>query len=425
MSLKKKKLLILGANPETAGLVRTAKEMGIYTIVTDYLPGSYAKKVADASYDVDGLDVDGLIELGKKETVDGLMVGTADPLILPYYKVCKALNLPCYVTEKSASVLTNKRKFKDVCANFGICGVPEYSLAKVRDNKNIPYPLLIKPADGRSGKGMSVCYSPAEVDGAVKKALDFSMCKEVLIERYMECADVFMYYTFSGGNYYLSAMPDRYTSREQKGYDPVVLGAVYPSRYTDLYMRTLHERLCDMFRFLNIENGVLLIQAFVENNRFYVYDPGFRLQGEAPHILLNEINGFDQQRMLINFALTGSMGAEDMEQKNDCSFHGKTAASQVILLKKGVIHKIRGIDEAKRFPGVVAATQRLFEGDEVTMAGTEQQILVRFHMVCESRAMLSLLVEKINRTVQAFDEAGQNMCLKGLQPEWKEPNRKE
>ena len=36
--MKKKKVLILGANPETVSLIKRAKEMGIYTIVTDNNP---------------------------------------------------------------------------------------------------------------------------------------------------------------------------------------------------------------------------------------------------------------------------------------------------------------------------------------------------------------------------------------------------
>ena len=394
-----KKLLILGANVETAGLVKTAKEMGIYTVVADYLPNSYAKKFADQPEDIDGMDIEKLVHFIRKEKIDGVMVGTADPLVPSYYKVCKILGLPCYVTEESVEAFTNKRKFKNICKKFGINGVSEYTVDQIRENKNVEYPVLIKPADGRSGRGMSVCYSAPEVEAGIEKALEVSRCGEVLIERYMECEDVFMYYTFQNGKCYLSAMTDRHVSREQKGLDPVVLGGIYPSKYIGLYMDTLHGKMCKMFEYLNIKNGVLLIQAFVENENFYVYDPGFRLQGGAPHILVNGINHIDHLQMLVNFALTGKMGEYAIESKNDYMFGGKAAASQVILLRKGVIGKIEGIDAAKSLQGVISATQRLFEGDEVSLVGTEQQILVRFHMVCDTLESLHILINKINELI--------------------------
>ena len=64
---EKKKLLILGANPETVSLVEKANSMGYYTIVTDYDPKAYAKKFASKSYNVDASDVDKLVEIAEKE----------------------------------------------------------------------------------------------------------------------------------------------------------------------------------------------------------------------------------------------------------------------------------------------------------------------------------------------------------------------
>ena len=84
-----KKLLILGANPETANIVNIAKEMGITTIVTDYDHNAPAKAVADISYDINGLDVDAICEMARKEQIDGVMVGVADVLVQPYQQVCE------------------------------------------------------------------------------------------------------------------------------------------------------------------------------------------------------------------------------------------------------------------------------------------------------------------------------------------------
>ena len=74
-------------------------------------------------------------------------------------------------------------------------------------------------------------------------------------------------------------------------------------------------KLREMFKGLGVRNGVLNIQFFVDDERFYAYDPGFRLQGEGPHFFIQDINGFDNREMLINYALTGSMGVVDMEKK--------------------------------------------------------------------------------------------------------------
>lgn len=411
--MNKKKLLILGANAETVALVKTAQQMGVFTIVTDNVKDAYAKRIADSAWDIDGLDIDALERMAAKEQVEGIIVGTADPLVSSYYTLCTRLNKPCYVTSKALEVFTNKKKLKKKCSEFGIKGVPEYSIEDIYKG-NVIFPVLIKPVDGRSGKGMSVCYGVEEIEDAIVKAKQVSKCNQIIIERYMQCDDVFMYYTFCEGRFILSAMADRYTTKEQKGCAPVVLGATYPSKYLSLYMSTLHEKMCRLFSDLEIKDGVFLIQAFIENENFYVYDPGFRLQGAAPHILMENITHFDQKKMLINYALTGKTDIQEIEEKNDVLFKGKIAASQTVLLRKGKIGKIIGIKKISELSQIVSVTQRLEVDDEVNQVGTEQQVLVRFHMVCNSQRELESIVTLINEKVDAYDTEGSSMRLKGL-----------
>ena len=415
MKLEGKKLLFLGANPETADLVRIAKEMGVYTIVTDYNPGAPAKKVADKSYNVNGIDVDALEKLAHNEKVDGVLVGVADPLIGPYQQLCERLGLPAYAeTAEQVNVLVNKYNFKRTCEKYGIPGIPEYKLdnsVSPEDVKNLPYPVLIKPVDSNSGKGMTLCYDENDVAAAVKKAVAESKTQHFIAEKYMTCDDAFMYFTFKDGKYYLSAIADRFTNHEQKGHDNVVVGGVYPSKYAKMYMEKYHDRFCRMFADLKIRNGVFLVQAFVENDTIYVYDPGFRLQGGAPHLLVNSINGFDHRKMLINLALTGSMGNDDLDAMNDPMFLGKYAGSIVFLLKKGIICKISGIDEVKKIPGVVSVIQRLNEGDEVYNIGTEQQVLVRIHLYEKDKAEFIKTIKQIKQLIKVKDVDGNDMLL--------------
>ena len=61
-SLVGKRLLVLGANVETIPLIETAKKLGVYVYVTDFNPNAPAKKYADKSFDVDGLNIHGLVE---------------------------------------------------------------------------------------------------------------------------------------------------------------------------------------------------------------------------------------------------------------------------------------------------------------------------------------------------------------------------
>lgn len=414
-----KKLLILGANPETIPLVEVANAMGIKTIVTSNIPGDAAKKYAWKACDVDGLDVPGLVALANQEKVDGVLVGVADILVPVYCKVCAALGLPCYAKQEIVDVFSYKDVFKATCERYGVHGIPEYFLDEnlnPEDIAKIKFPVMVKPVDGYSGLGMTVCYETAQLKDAVAKALSFSKCKRFIVERYMQCEDMGMYYTFKDGYCSASCIYDRYTTSEQKGLSRVCLGGTYPSKHLDEYFSRMHQNAVKLFKEIGIRNGVLMLSGFYENGEFYVYDTGFRLQGEAPHLLMKAIHGFDQREMLIRFALTGSEGDVNLETDDDTRLRGKWAATLWFLLKAGTISRISGLETIDSDPRVVANIQRMHEGDEIKKewVGTEKQVLTRMYLVCNTKQELADTLKEYQSKVKVFDSDGNNMVLNGF-----------
>ncbi|NLL56079.1 MAG: hypothetical protein GX242_02575, partial [Clostridiales bacterium] len=90
-SLKGKKLLILGGPALACDIVEKAKELGVYTIVTDwYEPNkSPAKLIADQYAMVSTADIDSLASFIKENKVDGVITSFIDST-LPYIEaVCR------------------------------------------------------------------------------------------------------------------------------------------------------------------------------------------------------------------------------------------------------------------------------------------------------------------------------------------------
>jgi biotin carboxylase len=419
MEFEGKKLLILGGNPETAPLVEVANAMGVRTIVTSGRHTDAAKRPAWKAFDVDGMDVPGLITLAKAEQVDGVLVGVADILVPSYCKVCDALGLPCYATQSIVDVFAFKDRFKATCERYGIHGIPEFYLdAEMRrgDIDKIVYPVMVKPVDNGGGVGMTVCYGEDELRPAVERALLSSNQKRFIVEKYMRCDDMGMYYTFKDGLCSASCIYDRYTTDEQPGLSRVCLGGTYPSKHIDRYFERMHDNAVRLFKDIGIKNGVLMLSGFYEDGEFYVYDTGFRLQGEAPHLLIRALHGFDQREMLIRFALTGSEGDLDLATSDDPYLRGRWAATLWFLLKQGRIGKVEGIDEALADPRVVAGIQRLREGDVVApeWIGNEKQVLARLYFVCDSKEQLADALTQYMGEVQVYDETGNAMLLHGF-----------
>ena len=377
-----KKLLILGGNPETIPLVEIANSWGIKTIVASARETDPAKTYAWKAYTYEGLDTGAVIKIATEEKVDGVLVGVADILVPMYCKVCDALDADM----------------------------------KREDLDKIVFPVMVKPVDNGGGVGMTVAYNEEELKRGVEVALENSHSKRFIVERYMQCDDMGMYYTFKDGYCSASCIYDRYTTDEQPGLSRVCLGGTYPSKHLDEYFERMHPNALRLFKEIGIENGVLMLSGFYENGEFYVYDTGFRLQGEAPHLLMKAIHGFDQREMLIRFALTGSMGDVDLKTTDDTRLRGKWAATLWFLLKEGKIEKIEGLDKLDEDERVVANIQRLHEGDTVLpeWIGNEKQVLTRMYLVCNSKMELADTLKYYMSTVKVQDENGNNMLLKGF-----------
>lgn len=408
MNEKKKKLLILGANPETVPLVQCAEALGVHTIVTDHVPGAYAKHFASESKDINGFDVDALAKLVREENIDGIMVGVADRLIAPYQQLCEQVGLPCYATKEQCLVLTNKEKFNNCLEEHGLQGIPHYKVditTPMEELETISFPVMVKPVDSNSGKGMSLCYNAKELVVAMKEALKYSLSQNFLVERYMTSDDAYISFSFIDGICYPTVIADRFTFKQKGVSGAVCMGAILPSGYANLYMEQEHAKMCKIFQGLRIKNGVLMVSAFIENNNFYYYDPGFRLQGEQPNLSVKEMTGFNQLEQLIRFALSEKIKDNTLVSIKDCRSWRNDCATLWILLKEGKIEEISGLEKIEQRPDVYAIIKRMKLGDEVhpEMIGTEAQVFARLYLKGETKESLH----------QSISEIQEILCIRG------------
>lgn len=409
------KIAILGGNPETGALVQVANSLGLHTVVLDPYPQSPAKRHAASSHNIDVTDLEAVDRVIQDENISGVLVGVADPLVPYYQKICERNQMFCYATESIVHALTSKSNFAQACIAHGLNVTPCFTvnLQSAEEVNRLDYPVVVKPVDAGAGVGISVCRNPTELHAGVAKALDVSISKAILIEKFMECDDIFVYYTFVDGVAHLSALADRHKTDKQGQFSSVCIAAEYPSRHAGRFMQEVHPKLVNMFETLGIRNGVLCIQFFVDDTKFYAYDPGFRLQGEAPHLYLKHLNHFDHREMLLHFAMNGRMWTGDFGQVNDAGFKGQYATTVWVLLKAGRIGAVRGLDAIRSHPNVIEVLQRFQAADVVTpeMVGTERQVFSRIYTIAASPEESRDVLRFIHESLSVVDEWGSDMVL--------------
>lgn len=415
--LKRKKILFLGGPALMCDVVKTAKSMGLETIVTDWYPveKSPAKKIADKYFMISTSDVDGVVKLIKNESIDGVLTGFTDSTLQYYQQICNKAGLPCYLTENQINITTNKLKFKELCKKFGVPVVEEYSINSFPINDQqlkIKYPVIVKPIDNSGGRGISICRNDIELEEGYKKALSFSESKKVLIESYMDCKEATIFYVFHNGEIHLTLMGNRHIKHNQKGVIPLPVAYTFPSKYLPLYQKELNDNVRDMFKFIGMKNGMVFIQTFIEDGRCIFYEMGYRLTGTLEYKIIEKISGINPLSMMILFSLTGNM-SYSINNVNFFPNHSQYACNITFLVKPGKIREINGIEKILSFPEVIDAVPSYKEGDTVPISaiGTLKQVVLRVFACTNTKNELDAVIEKIHNKLEVISENGKNMLL--------------
>lgn len=309
--LRGKRLLIMGGISLNVDIVKTAKNMGITTIVIDYYSDSPAKKVADESYQVSTTDVDAVVELCKKKKIDGIFTGFVDSL-LPYArKICDIMKFPFYATNDQIELSLNKEKFQMECEKNSVPVPKTYSYDGVISGK-CKFPILIKPIDSSGGRGVFVVQNKNSFIEKYTTSLSFSPSKRIIIEEYLIGDEISVTYTLKNGIASLSCMKDRLLSKDHDHITSLADVYIMPSRYLNEYLRDVHPYVLKFLKNIKATDGSVFFQGVATKDGIKLFELGYRANGASDYRLISSINGINYIQMMICHALTGEMGGYDL-----------------------------------------------------------------------------------------------------------------
>lgn len=414
-----KKLLVLGGTSASLDVVKEAKKMGVHVIVADDQESGVSKELADEACLVSTTDIKGLTKLIEKKNIDGVFCGPSEFNIVNTMNLCEAIQLPFYATRDQWNTCSNKESFKKMCRTFEVPCVPEYHLTeecRKEDLIKIKYPVIIKPVDGCSSKGLSVCWNEEELMNALPLAIQYSDSKKFIVEKYiMNDYGFGCRYIACDGEIYLSAVNDRYTVDPSGGNALISCAAIFPSKKVKLYIEQINHKVIKMFKAIGIKNGSFFMQALVDDDGgIYFHEMGLRLSGGLVYSMLEATCGFSDMKMMIRFALGGPFAAQEEIEKIDPYFHGNYAGSLCIPIKAGILNRIDGVDLIKADPAVLDLIQYYHIGDVITQdkIGTLMQHFCRIKLMTKSRKEYIDKVNWIQSVIKITDMNGEDMIYR-------------
>lgn len=414
-----KRLLLLGGTSASLDVVKNAKEMGVYTIATDYLPSGVAKDIADEQAMVSTTDIDGLAQLIKERNIDGVFCGPSEFNIRNLILLCEKTGLPCYTSMRLWDQCANKDEFKQFCINYDVDCPRLYDVDENSSDEilsSIDYPIIVKPVDGASSRGITVCTEKSQVHEACRFARQNSKSKRILAEKYIDNGGEMFgaRYIIRDGEAFLLLLTDIYIV------DPINRKSLIshffyaPSKYTDYYMKNVDPKVRKMLKGMGLKNGTAFFQTLPYNGKIYFHEMAYRLGGELSFKLSDPLAGINDVKMLIRFALGEPIltAEEETKLKNlDFNFNGKIAAQLCVPLKAGTIASVEGLEKIKALPVFKDFLQYYRVGDSVleSRIGTLGQHFGRITFTANSAQEVEDTVKMINSTLFIRDTNGNIM----------------
>lgn len=179
-----KNILLCDANFCVLPIVETLKNKNYKLSVVGSLLSDPAHAIADKSVAINYADNDLLSEHILKSDYDGIVPGCNDRSYLSLAKVAEKSNYPGFDNFETVLIIHHKDKFR------AYAELHNYPVSKaINDINNIytlSFPIIIKPVDSFSGKGINKVENIEEVELFWKEAESYSVSGAVVAEEFVE-----------------------------------------------------------------------------------------------------------------------------------------------------------------------------------------------------------------------------------------------
>lgn len=186
-----KKILIVGGGVNQMPLVQASKREGYYTIVVDYAGEKCpAYIIADRFYNVSTQDENAILEVAKKEEVDGI-ISNSDPSMLVVNSIAERLGLIGNPVEGVRNLMS-KGRFRDLQRKAGVYAPKHFEVTTTEETLlelgQLCFPVIFKPCASSASRGCRVLekFDCEVVKDTFLECQEISRNKKIVIEEYVE-----------------------------------------------------------------------------------------------------------------------------------------------------------------------------------------------------------------------------------------------
>lgn len=329
------KLIIIGASYLQVPLIERANEMGYETHVFAWEEGAVGKDIASYFYPISITEKEKILEKAQRIKPAGVLSIASDLAMPTVNYIAQKLGLVSNSIECTL-VTTNKALMRKRLSEANL-PCPAYKcinkISEVETN-NLKMPVIVKPVDRSGSRGIKKVERQVELFPAIERAFQDSLCKEVIVEEFIEGKEVSVEMISWKGEHHYLAITDKVTSGdpyyvEIEQHEPATVSEDLEKKIIKITKKCLDA--------LEVEYGASHTELLITSkDEIYVVEVGARMGGD--HIgakLVHLSTGYDFVRGVIEVACNIK---PTIHRKHD--YH---AGMYYFLPRKGTVKSINGL----------------------------------------------------------------------------------
>lgn len=336
-----KALVLAGGLPQIE-LIKKLKKRDITVMLADYNEHPVAREYADEFYQVSTLDVDAVRKLAITQKVDFLITVCTDQALLTVAQISEELGLPCYLDHETALRVTNKAYMKEVFVRSGIPTAKYTILERLDKDMHFGwnYPVVVKPVDCNSSRGVRKVDSVMELAAAFEEAQQLSRTRKVIIEEFLAGRELSIdVYVENGKAIILDITESEKTSDKDKFIIFRTWHIVNISKKLKEKIFKTVQQIADSF---GVRDAPMLVQMLTDGSNVYVIEFSVRTGGGVKHLSIQRKTGVD----VIDDVIDLTLGYKPHIQLGVSQW--KYMLDEYIYCHPGIYDHVEGLDELKR-----------------------------------------------------------------------------
>lgn len=400
------KILVLAGGADQIALIKELKSRGHEVVLVDYFDNPPAKSFADKHIVASTLDVERVKEIAINENVGLVCTACTDQALLTIANVSESLNLPCYLSYQTGLNVTNKSYMKKVMIENEIPTskyiiLDSVDLDVIRD---FQYPLVVKPVDCNSSKGVKRVDTSEELPKFLEEAISCSRTKTAIVEEFKVGVEISAdFYIECGAAKYLSAT-NSFKIPNRKSF--TILGSAYPI-VDENQKEKLIKIANDIAKAFELDNCPLLIQLIANGDEINVIEFSARMGGGSKYRLIEVLSGVNIMSKYVDRILGGYPSVEPSEQVKYCKM-------VYTYCNPGVIDHIEGLDELLQEEIIKDYFIYKTNGMSITRSETSGDRPLGYLVVADSSEELNRKIKEADSSIKVINESGRDILIHNL-----------